>query len=333
MERGETTAAEKRFSEARQSFSVSRVRREPDEYGYVSHLDMLIYLIERETDVTSRANLIAEGAQLYDEGMGLVPQDRFNRLLEDRFVRYFDLRGDAVERLCREIERGLERGKSSPPAAAFLADWLHAAGDIERAIDVLRRQQAISPGALPWVKEAEIQARAGQFVEATGRINSAKRRVTSTESVEVLWKLSYWSLLIAIANEEFETARSVSAEMSNSGLFTRLASRQRYPRGYYWRKAARTVPPEDRVFREHAKVWRGRVEDLRAGGRHGRISLRNDAGEVYYVDFQPRYFTRRDFRRGDSIDIVLTILPDGLRADDINSRPFLNTTDDLFLPC
>jgi hypothetical protein len=61
--------AQRKFDGARASFAVSRIRRDADEFGYVTHLDMLRYLIARTSNDDQKANLFAEGAQLYQKGM------------------------------------------------------------------------------------------------------------------------------------------------------------------------------------------------------------------------------------------------------------------------
>jgi predicted acylesterase/phospholipase RssA len=82
------------------SFAFSRIRREAGEYGYVTHLDMVLYLLEKEKNEFQKANLLAEGVQLYNEGVRAVPRDQFRFLLEERFQRTFDLNGAAAKELC-----------------------------------------------------------------------------------------------------------------------------------------------------------------------------------------------------------------------------------------
>jgi len=181
---------------------------------------------------------------------------------------------------------------------------------------------------LTWVKEAELHAKKAHFVEAAKCIDSAKRREDFAEDEETLWKLIYWDLLISIVLKEFKEARAATKRLYESGF----TSRQSYPRGYIWKESARQIKPRDRSFREYAKIWGGRVQDIRSGGRYGRISLINSTGETFYIDFRPQYFSRRDFRRGEYVNFVMTILPNNLRADDIDSDPFRDTVDDLFIP-
>jgi tetratricopeptide (TPR) repeat protein/NAD-dependent SIR2 family protein deacetylase len=328
MAEGEIAQAHLKFREARKSFATSRVAREPGEYGYVTHLDMLLYLIGNERNELQRANLIAEGVDLFREGARAVPQDRFNYLLEDRFFRAFDLTRETTQELCAQFEHALSEGKSCVSGAAFLAQELYKGGRYDEAIAVLRRQsEIVDEGVLVWVKQAEIHAREGQFAEAARCIDSAKRRQQHTENDAVLWALMYWDLLIAIVLEDFPAARAAIVRLKESGFFCRLL----FPRGYFWKQAAKGLAPDKRSFKEHAKIWSGRFEQHRAGGQYGRISVTNAAGETFYIGFNPRYFSRKDLRRGDHIEFVMTILANGLRADDINSKPFVNTQDDLFV--
>lgn len=328
LQEGNIDPAQEKFQEARQCFAISRIGPEPDEYGYVTHLDMLISLLEKEKDELSKTNLLAEGAQLYKEGMRAVPEDQFKLLLEDRFRRTFDLRGTVAEELYKRIEKAIASGKSSVYAATFLAQHLYEIGQYNSAVNVLQKQrEVLDRGILLWVKEAELHARQGKFREAAKCIDSAKRRKTYAENEQVLWALMYWDLLIATILEDFPTARSATTRLIESGYF----SKKLFPRGYIWREVARGVKPENRSFKEHAKIWTGRIEDVKARGQYGQIILTNVAGEAFYVSFNPRYFGRTDFRRGDHVEFVITILLNGLRADDPNSKPFVNTIDDLFV--
>jgi len=47
LDNGEIKQANNKFEEARQCFAVSRIRREADEYGYVTHLVMILYLLDK----------------------------------------------------------------------------------------------------------------------------------------------------------------------------------------------------------------------------------------------------------------------------------------------
>jgi tetratricopeptide (TPR) repeat protein len=332
LKEGEIDQARSKFEEARQCFAISRIRREADEYGYVTHLDMVLYLLDREKNEFQKANLLAEGVQLYNEGIRSVPKDQFKFLLEERFQRTFDLTGETTNELCSTIEEALALGKSSVYAAAFLADQFYNRGEYVHAIQILQKQRQVNDrGILAWIKEAELNAREGDFSEAAKCIDSARRRENAAENAEALWSLMYWNVLVATARENFQEAREASIRLANSGFFSKLFSRQFFPRGYIWKEAARIVKPENRSFKEHAKIWSGRIERIRAGDRYGQIALTNIIGETFNIDFNPRYFSRGDLRRGDRVEFVITILPNRLRADDVNSKPFLNTIDDLFV--
>jgi tetratricopeptide (TPR) repeat protein len=223
--------ADDKFKEARKYFTLSRVGSDPNEYGYVTHLDMLLHLIGAGKNEAEEVNLIAEGAQLYREGVRVVPEDRFNLLLEDRF-RIFDLEGKAIEELCQKIDKAVEGERSSVYAANFLAQEFYRRGKYNRAVEVLKKQRTISgEGVLTWVKEAELHARKGNFTKAAKCIDSAKRREVSAENAEALWSLMYWDLVIAVVLEDFVEARMAAKRLAESNFF----SRQRLPRGYIWR--------------------------------------------------------------------------------------------------
>jgi len=289
-------------------------------------------ITDKERNEFQKANLVAEGVQLYYEGIRSVPKDQFKFLLDERFQRAFDLNGEATNELCSTIEEALALGKSSVYAAAFLADQYYKRGKYASAIQILQKQRQVNDrGVLVWIKEAELNAREGNFGEAAKCIDSARRRENTAENAEALWSLMYWNVLIATARENFQEAREASIRLTNSGFFSKLFSRQNFPRGYIWKETARAIKPENRSFKDHAKIWSGRIERIRAGGKYGQISLTTIVGETLNIDFNPRYFPRGDLRRGDRVEFVITILPNRLRADDVNSKPFLNTIDDLFV--
>ena len=326
---GELDQAYEKFRSAGQFFAMSRVRPNPDEYGYVTHLDMIRYQLRRREDRIETANLRAEGIKLYREGLRAVPGDRFNLLLDERFQRDFDWNSSATRALCDRIRTAVDEGTSSVHAAAFLAEHLYEDGQYDEAVQILHKhREASDAGVLVWIKEAEIHARQGKFSEASLYIDSAKRRREQCEDVQIWWSVMYWDLLVAVVLEDFGKARRASAQLAESGFF----SQQKFPRGYIWQAHARKIKPSSRSFREHGKIWHGRVDNTRAGGRYGRISMTNLSGEQFFIDFNPRYFPRKEFRRGDHIEFVVTILPNRLRADAVDSRPFVNTVDDLFIP-
>lgn len=324
---GKVDEADTKFQEARKYFILSRVGSDPNEFGYVTHLDMLLYLIGETKNEVEETNLTAEGAQLYREGVRVVPEDQFNLLLEDRF-RFFDLEEKAIEELCLKIDNAIAEGRSSVYAATFLAQQLYKEGKYKSAVKVLKKQREVSDeGILAWVKEAELHAREGNFFDAARCIDSAKRREIYAENAEALWSLMYWNLVIAVVLEDYGEARTAAKRLAESNFYLR----QRLPRGYIWKEIARQVKPNERSFKKHAKIWSARVQDLRAAGQYGRIELSNAVGDTFYINFNPKYFSRKDIRRGDYVKFVITILPYGLSAENIDSKPFVNTVDDIFV--
>ena len=319
--------ADEKFQEARKYFTLSRIGSDENEYGYVTHLDMLLYLMKEARTEVDRVNLIAEGAQLYKEGLRVVPPDRFNLLLEPRFHE-FDLKGDVIEKLCKIIEKAISEGKSSAYATTFLAEKIYKGGDYSKAIGVLKKQREFSEnGVLLWVKEAEFHARESKFSEASKCIHSAKMREKFAENAEVLWSLMYWDLIITVVQEDYKEARIAAERLVESNFF----SRQWLPRGYIWKEIAKKIPPIGRSFKDHSKIWTGVVQNYRPAGRYGRIGMTNAIGDTFYINFNPKYFSRRDIRTGDHVKFTITILPNGLRAENIESKPFANTVDDIFI--
>ncbi len=325
---GNKAGADAKFEEAARCFAASRVRREADEYGYVTHLDLIRYRLEHEQDAVRRANLLAEGVNLYQNSLRSVAEDRFNMLLEERFSKTFDIDGEAIRELCASIDAAVNDGHASSFAAVFLANALYSDGNPNRSLEVLKKQRKASDtGVLLWITEAEILARIGNFEEAAKSVDSARRRSKNAENAEVVQLVAYWDLLISFVREDFREARAASSELaSRRGLFG-----LRYPRGYVWKAGTETVSPERRSFREHARIWTGRVQNFKSGGHFGEIVTTNWSGENFYIPFNQRYFSRMDMRRGDRVKFVVTILEDGLRADDIDTKPFAKTTHDLFV--
>lgn len=324
---GETLAADRKIEEARECFSYSRVEGD-SEYGYVTHLDMLLELIRREGDTHKKTNLRAEGASLYRRGLNRIEKDRYNVLLADRFQAGFGFTGDEKEKLLEDIGKAVEEGAASSHAAIYLVDMLREHGKYEDAISVIHRQRGASDDdLLTWVKEAEIHARFGYFHEAAKTIDSAKRREGKTESKELYWKLAFWELLIFVALNDYSKARQAVRRIREVGV-----RRRSVPQGYFWKESARDMNPHERTLSEHAKVMEGQVKEVKPGGNYGQVAMRDPTGEGFYLPFNPKYFSRGDFRRGDHIKFAITILPTGLRADDLDNDPFVETSCDLFLP-
>lgn len=328
LRRGSLQNANNKFDEARKWFAMSRIKPDPDEYGYVSHLEMILHLMRNAPNEVEYDKLLAEGIQLYRNGIHTLAQDRFNLLLEDRFRKEFDITGNATEDLCKRIIKALGAKLTSDFSVCFLAHELYLRGLYAEAILAIEAQKRISKGGIRlWVKEAELHAKAGYFDKASKSIDTAKRNANQVENLEIQWSLFYWDLIIAVGSENYANAREASHKLTQAGYY----SGHFFPRGYFWKKTARSVLATDRVFKDNAKIWSGRIEDMRSGGRYGQIGIRNAIGENFYIEFNPTYFKRKDLRRGDNINFVITILPRGLRADDINSKPFLNTSDDIFI--
>lgn len=326
LNNGDTEGAENKFEEARECFAFSRIEGEPDEYGYVTHLDMLLGLISNERDRIKIDNLVAEGASLYREGLQVVPHDRFNFLLESRFQKTFGLNKEEKKSLTSQLTKAVTLGKASIYAAAFLADVLNQSGDFKTAIEILQQQKGVSQSkAYLWIKEAEIQARNENYTEAALAIDSAKRFSSEIVKPEMKRKMAYWNLLISMALREFSDARTAIQNLGASGLFSKS-----YPRGYFWKKDTKLVPSKERNFQDHAYIWNGRIKEVKPGGSFGQIEM-TSGGDNFYITFNPKYFKRGDFRRGDWIKFVVTFLATGIRADDVESVPFANTVDDLYI--
>lgn len=315
------------YQAASASFAMSRTRPEPDEYGYVTHLDMLIYRLNRTDNVAERANLIAEGAQLYEEAFKRVPADRFNFLLEQRFAEQFNVRGDGRQQLIAQILAAVNAGRASNHAAFFVAQQLSNLDRHDEAISILKRQQSNGQGILPWLGEAIISARAGDYLEASKAIEIARRNRSAAEDVEIAHLLTRWSLVLAFVVEDFETAKRESAELQQRDFYVGA----NLPTGYLWKKECRTIPLNKRDFNNDAKLFEGRISAVRTEGRFGLVAVYGSSGNTFSVPFNPRYFSRRDFRVGDLMKVVVTILATGLRADDPITQPFADTVDDLHI--
>lgn len=321
------TEANMKFEEARKYFTLSRMGSMPSEYGFVTHLDMLLYLQSKSENDLEKANFIAEGAQVFAEAVRAVPQDAYNIILDPRF-HIFDLKGTAINQLCEKIKKALNQGRSTAYGVAFLADNLYRGGDYVGAAILLQEQRKkTEEGVLLWVKEAELHAKEGHFSEASKCLDSARMREKSAENAEVLYRMAYWGLIASFIIEDFKEARIAAGRLSRTALMWR----QRLPQGYIWKDEARHIVSSKRQFRQHAKIWSGRVESIQVGGDYGRIEVKNAIGESFNVEFIPKYFERRNFRLHEYLEFVIAIYPFGLRAISLGSRMFANTTDDVFV--
>ena len=320
--------AESKFNDARKFFSFSRVGTDPSEYGYVTHLDMLTKLIESSEDESQKADLFSEGIQIYKEGFKSVSKDRFNLLKDQKFSK-FRLDKGMTEYLVDKIKLGLNKKRASVYAISFLADYYYSNGDYDKALDVLEEGREINrEGIVLWIKEAEINIRESSFSAAAKCIDSAKRRQDYAENTEAIWQLIYWDLINSFIRQDFRNARHCIVSL----LENNFHPYQSPPRGYIWNQKAKRVPPKNRSFREHAKIYSGRVKKVKAEkGQFGQIELTNGAGETLYIEFNRRYFTRRDWRPGQTIDFALALLPNGLRAESLDSTPFVETVDDVYI--
>jgi len=326
--RGDSNGANGKFEEARKYFALSRIGTDPSEYGYVTHLDMLLSLIDKRDDEIEIANMTAEGAQIYKEGVKAISEDRFNLLLDKRFS-IFRLENGIVEGLLEKIEKGIGEKRASVYAISFLAEYYYSKGNYEKAIELLDSGKTfISQGILLWLKEAEIHARESNFNEAIRSIDSAKRRVDSAENEEIAYSLIYWDLVISFIYKNYDNAKKCAIKLINTNYFPGRS----FPRGYLWRREAKGKNPGERSFKKDAILFKGRVQNVRASeGNYGRIEMNNVSGDIFYINFNKKYFPRRDIRPGQPIQFAVALLSEGLRAESIDSKPFVNTKDDLFL--
>jgi len=188
---------------------MSRTKPDPDEYGYVSHLEMIIYLMRNcGNNQLEYDRYLAEGVQLYENGIHTLAQDRFNLLLEERFTGEFDIGGKATEELCKRIIKALGQKQTNDSMVCFLAQELYKKGFYNGSINAIEAQRKISGGGvILWVKEAELHAREGHFDKASKSIDTARRNPKQIEKSEVQWSLLYWDLIIAVASDSSSTAR------------------------------------------------------------------------------------------------------------------------------
>jgi tetratricopeptide (TPR) repeat protein len=235
-----------------------------------------------------------------------------------------------TEYLVEKITLGLHRGKASVYAISFLADYNYSKGEFDEALAILESGREINKeGIVLWVKEAEINMREGSFSAAARCIDSARRREAYAESPEATWKLTYWDLINSFILKRYQNARKCIIDLLDNSYYPRQST----PRGYIWKKDAINVPPKDRIFRDHAKIYSGRIKNIKTEkGSYGQIELSNESGETLFIEFNRRYFkTRRDLRPGQPINFAVALLPNGLRAENLDITPFVETVDDIFL--
>lgn len=326
---GNLKDAKEQFDLAGKDFSISRVRYEPDEYGFVTHLDMLIYLIEHETNEQKKIDYRVEGHELYEEGLQTVPQRRIKYLMNNKYQSNFSPAIEVLDTFCEKIELALQNRNASVYSAAFYAKRIYEKdpSNYAKAVNALSNYSQTYHGILSWVTEAELHIRESKFAEAARCINSAKMLEASAERQEVVRSLYYWDLIVSFILEEYVNAIRAQKVLDLMKYFVK----ESYPRGYIWKKSSKNKKIEGRTLAEDAKLWVGRLRDMKTGGHFGTISLSNNSGETFYINFDPEYFKRKDLRVGDQIQFVVTILPNRLRADDPKSKHFTNTRDDIYV--
>lgn len=326
---GNLADASEQFELAGKDFSISRVRYEPNEYGFVTHLDMLIYRIEHETNEQRRIDYRVEGHELYEEGLEAVPQHRIQYLMNDKYQQNFSPAAEVLDTFCEKIETALQTGNASIYSVVFYAKRIYDKdpSNYTKAVDTLSNYSKNYKGIFSWVTEAELHIRESKFIEAARCINSAKMLEANAERQEVVRTLYYWDLIVSFILEEYANAIRAQKVLDSMKYFVK----ESYPRGYFWKKISKNKKKNERTIAEDAKIWTGRLRDMKIGGHFGTISLTNNAGETFYINFDPEYFKRKDLRVGDQIQFAITILPNRLRADDPISKHFINTYDDIYV--
>ncbi len=164
------------------------------------------------------------------------------------------------------------------------------------------------------------------FNAAAKCIDSAKRREAYAENIESVWRLRYWDLICSFIMHDYYNARRCLIDLRDNSFFPGQSS----PRGYIWKKDAKKVQSKERSFRDHAVIFSGRVKNIKAEkGKFGQIELSSGHAETLYIEFNRKYFSRQ-FRPGE-IKFAIAFIPNGLRAESLDSTPFVETGDDVFL--
>jgi len=322
--------AQELFDSASEDFAKCRVGGEPSEYPYVTNLDMLIFKLKHETDEQKRIDYQIEGKEIYEEALKTLPDTKLQYLTTQKYIESFQPNEKILNDFCKKIQASLKDGRPSAFSVAFYATriYLNDPNNYQQAITILEEYQTrIKKSVLILVTEAELHSKESKFSESARCIDSAKRILASAEKEDIVKKVHYLDLILSFLLGEYKSAMKAQENLQKFIRFTKRS----YPQGYIWKKTSKQKDPKNKKLSVDGKIWRGRIEDRKVKDYFGTISLTNDAGEVFYINFNPKYFQRSDFKAGDLIEFIVTFLPNRLRADDPGGNHFINTKDDIYV--
>lgn len=323
---GEEDEAESDFDEAREFFVRSRMMRGTDEYGYVTHLDMILALLNHSSGSHQEANLLAEGVDLYREGVAALPADKYNYLLSDRFRDRFHPKGEARMDLIKRII-GAEDEEVSPAARIYVAKELSSLGRVAEGIEFLRiGMETGKRDPLIPVTAAQLSMHTGALEEAQTWLQEARLLLKPGQHSEAAWRIPYLDQAVLFCLDDYRGAAEAGRDLAAAGM----RPNDRLPRGYIWKSDALSVSESKRKFIDHARIFRGRVLADRGPHGDGKVRLMNAYGDYYDLRFRAQFFQRRTPTAGTTLDFVVALLPSGLRADDPEGIPFKNLPDAVF---
>lgn len=321
--------ANEQFELAAKDFSINRLQAEPNEYGFVTELDMLIFRINQETDEQKLISLKIEGRDLYERGLKLVSSTDLKYLTKSKYKNIFVPQEATLDSFCKKIEEVINLGTPSVYSVAFYVKRMYEknADKYSDLVKILHQYQTGSQKSiLLWVTEAGLHANESNFIDAARCLESAKRMISTAEKKELYRDLYFFDLIVSFVLGEYKRATKAQEILNDLSYL----ARQTFPKGYIWKMSSKTVPMEKRALNKDAKIFKGTV-DYKTGFQFATLSVVNDDGETFYLSFNPKFFGRTDFRAGDSVEFIVTILPSRLRADNPNSTHFINTPGNIYV--
>ncbi len=318
------------FRLAAEDFSNYRLQAQPNEYGFVTELDMLIFRINHETDPQKIIDYKVEGRLLYEQGLTMITSIDLNYLMNNKYKSIFSPTEEILNEFCAKIESALADGTPSVFSISFYAKRNYNL-DHNNYNQIIKKvedyQKKMGQSVLLLVTEAELHSKESNFIDASRCLDSAKRILDTAEKKELKRQLFYWELIVSFILKDYkrtQKAQEILYELS-------YIVKQNLPRGNIWKSDSRDIDISKRTLRKHGVIFKGIVEYKKVGRSFMSLSLNNDSGESFYLKFNPKYFGRGDFRVGDEIDFVISILPHRLRADNPNNNHFLNTPDNIYV--
>ena len=101
---------------------------------------------------------------------------------------------------------------------------------------------------------------------------------------------------------------------------------------YDWKISAKNIDSKKRTLKKHAVRFHGTIETVKSTAGFGEISMVNEIGEVFYINFNMKYFKHFSYKKGTPVTFSVALMPNRLRADGLDTKPFQDTQFNIYLP-